>query len=147
MIRQDGQVRPMDMAACARCGKQNRVPAAGPGAVRCGNCHGPLPWITEAGDTTFAEVVEHAHLPVLVDLWAAWCGPCRLVSPALEQVARELAGQVKLVRVDVVRAPRVQARFCAQAVPTLLLIWDGEVIDRRAGAASCAALHAWVSRA
>lgn len=84
----------------------------------------PLAWITEAGDADFAEVAEQAKPFVLVDLWATWCGPCRTVSPALERVAHELAGRVKLVKVDIDRSPRLAQRFQVQAVPTLLLL-DG----------------------
>ena len=65
----------------------------GDGVPQCGNCHHPLPWITDAGDDDFAEVAEQASMPVLVDLWATWCGPCRMVSPALEQLATERAGR------------------------------------------------------
>jgi thioredoxin 2 len=111
---------------------------------RCGNCKNPLPWVAEADDDTFAEVVEQAKLPVLVDLWATWCGPCRMVSPALEKVARELAGRIKLVKVDVDAAPRISRRFAVQAVPTLLLVSGGEVVARQAGAAPAAALRSWV---
>ncbi|MFF1631844.1 thioredoxin, partial [Streptomyces sp. NPDC058272] len=81
---------------------------------------------------------------VLVDLWATWCGPCRMVSPALEQVAHQLAGQVKLVKVDIDRNPRLAQRFQVQAVPTLLLLEKGEVISRKTGAAPAPALKQWV---
>src|ERR687884_1975203 len=94
-----------EIIECPQCGKKNRVPAAANGIPRCGNCHRPLPWIAEAGDDTFAEVVEQAKLPVVVDLWATWCGPCRMVSPALEQLATERAGRIKLVKVDIDAAP------------------------------------------
>ena len=105
--------------ACPNCGRKNRVPAAAEGIPHCGNCHKPLPWITEAGDDDFGDVAERANILVLVDMWATWCGPCRQVSPALEQVARDLAGKVKLVKVDVDKAPKVSERFTIQAVPTL----------------------------
>ena len=74
-------------------------------------------------------------MPVLVDLWATWCGPCRMVSPALEQLASERAGEVKLVKVDVDEAPAMSQRFTVQAVPTLLVLDRGEVLARQAGAA------------
>ena len=132
---------------CPHCGKSNRVPAAAQGSVRCGNCHRSLPWITAAGDDDFAEVVERATLPVVVDLWATWCGPCRMVSPALEQLATERAGEIKLVKVDVDAAPRLAQRFEVQAVPTLMVVRDGQVIARQAGAAPLAALRSWLDGA
>jgi thioredoxin 2 len=134
-----------DIVTCPRCGRRNRVPAAANGVPRCGNCHQPLPWITSADDDSFAEVVDAARLPVLVDLWAVWCGPCRVVSPALEQVARDLAGSVKLAKVDVDASPKTSARFAVQAIPTLLVMQRGEVRARRAGAASASVIRQWVA--
>ena len=86
-------------------------------------------------------------MPVLVDLWATWCGPCRTVSPALEQLARERAGALKLVKVDVDAAPAVSQRFAVRAVPTLLLMRDGRVLARQSGAAPLPALRSWVDDA
>ncbi|MER7201260.1 thioredoxin [Streptomyces sp. CB01635] len=129
---------------CESCGRKNRVPAAGAGRPKCGNCGAPLPWIVDAGDDDFAEIAEKAAPIVLVDLWATWCGPCRMVSPALEQVARELAGKIKLVKVDVDQAPRLSQRFQVQAVPTLLLLDQGKAIARQAGAAPANVLRQWV---
>jgi thioredoxin 2 len=131
---------------CEHCGRKNRVPAAAEGAPRCGNCHQPLPWIVDVGDDNFASVVEHSSVPAVVDLWATWCGPCRMVTPALEQVAREMAGRLKLAKVNIDLAPKTQERFAVQAVPTLLLIRDGKVIDRQAGAAPAGAIRAWVEQ-
>jgi thioredoxin 2 len=133
-----------ELVRCGHCGKMNRVPTAASGIPRCGNCHQPLPWIAAAGDDSFAEVAEAAALPVVVDLWAPWCGPCRAVSPALEQLARELAGQLKLVKVNVDESPKLQARFGVQAIPTLLLLKHGQVADRLTGAAPLPALRDWV---
>ena len=129
---------------CPTCGRKNRVPAAADGVPRCGKCHRPLPWLADAGDDDFADVVERSRLPVLVDMWATWCAPCRMVSPALEQVARDLAGRLKLVKVDVDRAPKVSERFTVQAVPTLMIVQDGDVKSRRAGAAPAPVLRQWV---
>jgi thioredoxin 2 len=135
------------IVSCANCGKRNRVPAAAGSAPRCGNCHQPLPWIIDAGDDDFAEVAEHSPVPVLVDLWATWCGPCRMVSPALERIATARAGDLKLVKVDVDAAPRLSQRFEVRAVPTLMVLRDGAVLARQPGAAPEPALISWLDQA
>jgi thioredoxin 2 len=136
-----------ELVTCPNCGRRNRVPAAAAGIPRCGNCHQPLPWIADATDDTFAEVAEAATIPVVVDMWAPWCGPCRMVSPALAQVATDLAGRIKLVKVNVDGSPKLQQRFSVQAIPTLLLLRNGQVVSRRTGAAPAAGLRAWVTEA
>jgi thioredoxin 2 len=137
---------PADLIKCPSCERRNRVPAAANGTPRCGNCHKPLPWIVNAGDDDFAEVAEQASVPALVDLWAPWCGPCRMVSPALEQLATEMAGKLKLVKVNVDESPKLQQRFGVQAIPTLLLLRNGAVAARQTGAAPAGALRAWLER-
>ena len=132
---------------CLHCGRLNRVPTAAHGKPRCGHCEALLPWIADATDDDFAEIAEQATIPVLVDFWAAWCGPCRMVSPALEQLANEKAGQLKLVKVDIERAPKLAQRFSVQAVPTLMVLHRGEVIARQPGAAPVDALRRWVDGA
>ena len=138
---------PGDLIRCPHCGQTNRVPAAAAGTPRCGKCHQPLPWIADADDTTFGDVADAAKIPVIVDLWAPWCGPCRMVSPALAQVATELRGRIKLVKVNVDDSPKIQQRFAVQAIPTLLVLRHGEVVARQAGAAPAARLRAWVEEA
>jgi thioredoxin 2 len=132
---------------CERCGRKNRVPVAATGIPRCGQCHQPLPWIVDADDQDFGEVAERASVPVLVDLWAPWCGPCRQVSPVLERLAGERAGRVKLVKVNVDAASGLSMRYAVQAIPTLLVLRGGEVIARQTGAAPAQVLGPWLDRA
>lgn len=132
---------------CLKCGRRNRVPAAAPGSPRCGHCQTPLPWVVDAGDDDFAEVAEKSTIPVLVDLWAPWCGPCRMVSPALEELARERAGRLKLVKVNADLAPALSRRFEVQSIPTLLVLTSGQVVARQVGAAPLAALRRWLADA
>ncbi|GAA0960491.1 thioredoxin [Virgisporangium aurantiacum] len=132
---------------CPNCGRRNRVPSVASGVPRCGNCHRPLPWIAEAGDDSFAGAVEQATVPVLVDFWATWCAPCRMVSPALEQLARERAGELKLVKIDCDAAPKLVERFSVQAVPTLLVMRNGQILSRQSGAVPLDALRRWVEEA
>ena len=117
---------------------------AASGTPRCGNCHKPLPWIVDAGDDDFAEVAERASVPTVVDLWAPWCGPCRMVSPALAQLGGDMAGRLKLVKVNVDDSPKLQQRFGVQSIPTLLVLRGGQVAARQTGAMPAAALRSWV---
>jgi thioredoxin 2 len=123
------------------------VPDRASGVATCGNCGSALPWMTESGDDDFEAVVEAASIPVLVDLWAEWCGPCRLVSPALEQLARDLAGRLKLVKVNVDASPALSRRFEVQGIPTLLLFEGGDLVSRRTGAAPLEEIRRWVDAA
>lgn len=135
------------IVVCPACGARNRVPAAAGGVPRCGRCGAGVPWVVEAGDDSFAAVVEQSRLPVLVDLWAPWCGPCRMVSPVLERLAETHAGAVKLAKVNVDQSPRLSERFGVQSIPTLLLVRGGQVIARRSGAAPEHTLATWLDEA
>ncbi len=135
------------IVTCPHCSTKNRVPAVADSTPKCGNCHQRLPWIVDAGDDDFAEVAEQAPIPVLVDLWATWCGPCRMVSPALERIATDRSGELKLVKVDVDKAPRLSQRFEVRAVPTLMVLRDGDVLARQPGAAPEPALRSWLDQA
>lgn len=132
---------------CPQCGTTNRIPAAAAGHPRCGHCRTDLPWIVDAGDADFAAIAEQSSTPALIDFWAAWCGPCRMVSPVLDWLAHDRAGRVKLVKVDVDNSPALSQRFQIQAIPTMLLIRDGKVVARQAGAPPAAALREWLDGA
>ncbi len=135
-----------DVVTCAACGTRNRVPAASTGRPRCARCHADLPWVVDADAGGFdAATSTGAGTLVLVDLWAPWCGPCRVVSPLVERLAAELAGRLKVVKVDVDRAPSISERFLVQGIPTLLLLREGRVVARQVGALGDAALRAWVA--
>jgi thioredoxin 2 len=138
---------PATVVACPNCGKKNRVPAAARGTPRCSNCHKPLPWIVEGSDANFAEVADQATVPVLVDLWAPWCGPCRAVSPVLESLARQFAGRVKLVKVNVDESPSIAQRFEARSIPMLLVLRAGGIVAKQVGAAGEPVLRPWLEQA
>jgi thioredoxin 2 len=133
------------VVVCSNCGTKNRVPAAADGVPRCGKCHTSLRWVVNASDADFGTVVEASTIPVLVDMWAPWCGPCRMVSPALEQIAGEFAGRLKLVKVNADEAPALSQRFEVLAIPTLILMKRAEVIDKQVGAAPASYLRSWVT--
>jgi thioredoxin 2 len=135
------------IVVCDNCGKKNRVPAAADGTPRCGNCHQPLAWIANATDRDFADVVEKSKVPVLVDLWAPWCGPCQMVSPALERLAHEFGGRLKLVKVNVDENPELARRVSAQSIPMLLVIRGSDEVARQVGAAPEARLRTWLEQA
>ena len=133
----------MDVVRCPACGKRNRIPTAASGMPRCASCHTDLPWLVEATEEDF-DAVTGGPLPVLVDLWAPWCGPCRMVAPAIERSAQEFAGRLKVVKVNGDQAPGVSARLGVQGVPTLLLLRGGQVIARQVGALPESHLLSWV---
>ena len=136
---------PAPPVACTSCGTRNRVPPAAAGTPRCGRCKAPLPWIADADDATFADIAERSPVPVVVDLWAPWCGPCRTVGPILEQLAGEFAGRCKLVKVNVDEAPATSSRFAVRGIPTLIALRDGREIARQVGAAPAQRLHDWMN--
>lgn len=129
---------------CDNCGAKNRVPAIARGLPRCAKCSTPLRWVVDATDEEFQAVADESSLPVLVDVWAPWCGPCRMVSPALEKLAGELAGTLKLVKVNADDNPEVSRRFEVQSIPTLVLLHDGKVVDKQIGALPEHQLRSWL---
>jgi thioredoxin 2 len=124
---------------CPKCGAKNRVPRSkleqGLAPV-CGRCAASLPADLEPSpvtDATFAREVEQSPVPVLVDAWAPWCGPCRMITPILDQLAGEMAGRLRVVKLNVDENPVTSERFRIQSIPTLMLFRGGREVDRLIG--------------
>ncbi len=118
----------VSLMRCPSCGATNRLPvdeiARGKKAV-CGRCKTPLPAAAgpvTVSDATFAAEVERSPLPVLVDMWAPWCGPCRTVAPIVDQIAADMAGRVKVAKMNVDDNPATSSRFGVRSIPTLLVL-------------------------
>ena len=98
-------------------------------------------------DATFDAEVKNSDIPVVVDFWAEWCGPCKQIGPALEELATEMAGKVKIAKVDVDQNPNAAAAMGVRGIPALFIFKNGEVVSNRAGAAPKAALPSWIESA
>jgi thioredoxin 2 len=129
---------------CPNCGRRNRVRPSTSGVPRCSVCHHLLPWLVEASPQTFDDEIV-ASIPVLVDFWAPWCGPCRMVSPVVERVGREQAGAVKVVKLNVDEAPEISERYGIRGIPLLMIFRNGAEVDRLTGAAPYERLRDWVA--
>ncbi len=125
---------------CPTCGANNRIPTdkLSNGVVPvCGNCKKPLPLTARpvvVTDATFSAEVERSPIPVLLDLWAPWCGPCQMIAPALDQLATELTGRVRIAKLNVDENPVTSDRFQVRSIPCLLILQNGREVDRIVGA-------------
>ncbi len=138
------------LVACPSCLASNRVPRARLGdAPRCGKCSTALLGAEpiELNDASFERFVQRSGLPVLVDLWATWCAPCRQMAPQFADAARREQGHIVFAKLDTESAPRTARRLDVQAIPTLVLFDGGAEIARRSGAASGDQIQAWVAQA
>jgi thioredoxin 2 len=132
---------------CASCDTTNRVlrERLGPDA-HCGSCKKPLlrPEPFELAASNFDKHIESNDLPVVVDFWAPWCGPCRMMAPAYEQAAAELAAQARVAKVDTESEPTLAARFGIRSIPTLVAFRNGREVARQSGAMDRSGLVRWI---
>ncbi len=129
----------VQLIRCPAFGATNRVPQEkierGLEPV-CGRCKTPLPVSSKpvtVTDATFSAEVERSPLPVVLDIWAAWCGPCQMIAPVLDELAAELAGRVRFAKLNVDENPATAGRFNVRSIPTLLVLKAGQEIDRIVG--------------
>jgi thioredoxin 2 len=134
---------PSTVIGCPKCGTKNRTSPTPTGVPRCSACQTLLPWIVAASAESFEREIE-SSVPVLVDFWAPWCGPCRMLSPLVESVGRERAGEIKVVKLNVDEAPELASRYQVRGIPLLVLILEKAEIERLVGAVPAAQLQAWL---
>ena len=136
---------------CPACGQKNRVRGEHIArAVRCATCKTPLGAVTEpieADRDVFDDVVAHAPVPVLVDFWAEWCGPCHMAAPEVQRVARELSGRAAVLKVNTERNPDIAARFDVRGIPNFCVFYRGRKVFQQAGVVSAAEMRRWLETA
>jgi thioredoxin 2 len=135
---------------CANCGQKNRIPVGHLADLgKCGKCQQPLPPTSSpinADAITFQEIVDGARVPVLVDFWAEWCGPCKMAAPHVEKVAHEMAGRVIVLKVDTERYPELAQQYRVSGIPNFIVFKKGKIAFQQAGLVDARRMKSWIEQ-